>query len=99
LPPSLHSFPTTKDNNVRRIERRRLRLAKDLGEVLQGVALSAAALAAGDARLATARIAKALEAGARLAETLAAMEASDYWRAKHHFGKTVREARFRRKAA
>lgn len=84
---------------MRRVDRRRLRLAKGLAQVLEGAALTAAAAAAGDMRLAQRRAADILEAGARLAETLAAMEddESGYWRRdrrnrRDDFGFPVRKA-------
>ena len=65
---------------MRRIDRRRIRLARALREVLEGVGGTSAALNVGDIDLARRRAQTTFEAGARLAELLTRMEESDYWR-------------------
>ena len=78
-----------------RADRTAQRLSKHLSAVLELVALTAAAAAIGDLKLAAARSKEALEAAARLAEALAAVKDRGYWAARPNRGNPARRGRKR----
>jgi len=77
---------------MRRIERRRVRLASAYRQFIEQFALVSAAVAAGDLKLASSRVSKAWEVAAKLADTLAALDESPTLGLHNYFPKRVRKA-------